>query len=187
MPESPSTPPAEPSRRDILAGMAGIAATALAPAALHAPAAAPAAAAASPLMQASEKLTGVRLGASYLDLAQTVWDTLAPVHGAPVLEKLVRVVNDAPSGRPLKDVLLEHGLLPAAQALTATWYTGASAADGGQTVLFYNDALMWRACAFTKPPATCGGFFGYWEQAYQPVAAAQPKPDTKAGTKADRA
>ena len=53
----------------------------------------------------------------------------------------------------LKEVLLEQGLLPAAQAVTATWYTGASAADGRQTVLFYNDALMWRSCAFTTSGA----------------------------------
>ncbi|MBY0430841.1 MAG: sorbitol dehydrogenase family protein, partial [Rhodospirillales bacterium] len=138
-------PLAEPTRRDILAGMAGLAVLALVPTA-----AAATCSAASPLLQASTRLTGISLDASYLDLAKQVWSALAPSYGAPVLEKLVEVVNATPPHR-LTDVLLEQGLLPAAQALTATWYTGASTADGGQTVLFYNDALMWRSCAFTKP------------------------------------
>ncbi|HYD65427.1 sugar dehydrogenase complex small subunit [Azospirillum sp.] len=172
MPDSPPRRPAEPTRRDVLAGMAGVAAVAVAPTALMPTAAA--AADAKSILKASATLTGIPLDLSYLDLAQKVWDTLAPTYGAPVLEKLVQAVNTAPPQRPLKDVLLEQGLLPAAQAVTSTWYTGASAADGGQTVLFYNDALMWRSCAFTKPPATCGGTFGYWEQAYEPVAAAKP-------------
>lgn len=169
MSDAPPPLPAELTRRDILAGMAGIAAAALTPGT----AAAAATGGVSPLLQASAKLTGIALDASYLDLAQRVWAALAPAYGAPVLEKLVQVVNAVPAGK-MKDSLLDQGLLPAAQALASTWYTGASAADGGQTVLFYNDALMWRSCAFTKPPATCGGQFGYWEQAYIPAATAKP-------------
>ncbi len=27
----------------------------------------------------------------------------------------------------------------------------------------YDEALTWQACSFTKPSATCGGHFGYWQ------------------------
>lgn len=27
----------------------------------------------------------------------------------------------------------------------------------------YDEALTWQACSFTKPSATCGGPFGYWQ------------------------
>ncbi|UEM24994.1 sorbitol dehydrogenase family protein (plasmid) [Skermanella mucosa] len=165
--------PAEPTRRDVLAGMAGVAALVLAPAGV---AASPGGV--SPLLQASSRLTGIALDSSYLELADTVWSTLAPTYGAPVLQKLVQAVNAAPADRPLKDVLSEQGLLPAGQALATTWYTGGSAVDQGKTVLFYDDALMWRACAFTKPPANCGGQFGYWEQAWTPGASG-PAPASK--------
>lgn len=29
----------------------------------------------------------------------------------------------------------------------------------------YDEALTWQACLFTKPSATCGGPFGYWQYA----------------------
>ncbi|QQP93707.1 hypothetical protein IGS68_32355 (plasmid) [Skermanella sp. TT6] len=171
MNDAPLHPPAEPSRRDVLAGMAGVAALVLAPAGVAA-----SSGGVSPLLQASSRLTGIALDASYLELADTVWSLLTPTYGAPVLRKLVQAVNAAPPDRPLKDVLAEQGLLPAAQALATTWYTGA--ADGGRTVHFYDDALMWRACAFTKPPANCGGQFGYWEHAWKPGASG-PAPASK--------
>lgn len=170
-PHSSAEPTQGPTRRDLLAGMTGLAALAALPTA------AGAAAASVPLLEASAKLTGIPLDLADLNLARTVWAALEPAYGTPVLERLVLTILDAPDSRPLKDVLLEQGLLPAAQAVAATWYTGASAADGGQTVLFYNDALMWRSCTFTKPPATCGGPFGYWAQAYQPVASGHATSD----------
>jgi len=165
MSDAQSKPPTGPNRRDVLAGMTGVAGVMLAPSM----AVAWADETATRRLLASARLTGIDLGASYLDLVQVVWTALAPAFGVQDLDRLVRVVNDAPAGAPLTEILLKQGLLPAAQALANTWYTGASAADGGQTVLFYNDALMWRSCAFTKPPATCGGQFGYWEQPYQPT------------------
>ncbi|MGF7174149.1 sugar dehydrogenase complex small subunit [Azospirillum doebereinerae] len=180
MSDAQSQPATGPTRRDVLAGMAGVAAVALAPST----AAAWADETATRRLLASARLTGIELGASYLDLVQVVWATLAPTYGAQDLDRLVRVVNDAPAGAPLTEILLKQGLLPAAQALASTWYTGASAADGGQTVLFYNDALMWRSCAFTKPPATCGGPFGYWEQPYQPTLTAPISPTASTATKA---
>jgi hypothetical protein len=170
MSDAQAPPAKEPNRRDVLSALASAGALALAPASAVAAMVDGRNGGITPLLAISSKLTGIELDASYLDLARTVWDALAPVHGVPALESLVRVVAHAAPDRPLKDVLVEHGLLSVAQALTSTWYTGASATVGGP-VLFYDDALMWRACAFTKPPATCGGEFGYWEHAWVPPTA----------------
>lgn len=36
-------------------------------------------------------------------------------------------------------------------------------ANGSITAMIsYDEALVWQACDFTKPSATCGGPFGYW-------------------------
>lgn len=155
---------AGPNRRDVLAGMAGLTVVILSPAT----ASAALSGGWTPLLRASQKLTGIPLDLSYLDLAQTVWTALLQKYGEDALTKLVQAVNDAPEGSNLKDVLKGAGLLEVGQAVTSLWYTGAPS-EKDQPALFYNDALMWRACAFTKPPATCGGPFGYWEQPYQPA------------------
>lgn len=185
MAETRNQPVTGPTRRAVLAGMAGAAtATALAPAAAAAASAsvtavaatapasvettAPPAGCANPpvmpsaFLDASRTLTGIPLGASYLDLAQRVWAILVPTYGEAELERLVGVINDS-GALPLKEVLEAAGLMAPAQALATTWYTGANAAGAQADVAFYNDALVWRACSFTKPPATCGGPFGYWQ------------------------
>lgn len=45
--------------------------------------------------------------------------------------------------------------------------------DQGKLIgqISYDEALTWQACTFTKPSATCGGPFGYWQD---------PPPDHKA-------
>lgn len=43
---------------------------------------------------------------------------------------------------------------------------GLSSKDHTGTVIgqiSYDEALTWQACSFTKPSATCGGPFGYWQ------------------------
>lgn len=159
MPDAPSQPPADPNRREVLAGMAGLAAVTLTPAGA-------AAGGWTPLLRASERLTGIPLDLSYLELAQTVWATLRRTYSEQKLDKLVRFVNAAPQGSDLTLVLERAAVLEVGQAMAKLWYTGAPA-DDTQPALFYNDALMWRSCDFTKPPATCGGPFGYWE--YEPA------------------
>ncbi len=39
--------------------------------------------------------------------------------------------------------------------------------DQGKLIgqISYDEALTWQACTFTKPSATCGGPFGYWQAA----------------------
>ncbi|MBP2300984.1 sugar dehydrogenase complex small subunit [Azospirillum picis] len=169
MSDTPAPSPLTPSRREVLAGIAGTAALALSP--LDAVAAA--LKDLKPLLAASQRLTGIPLDLSYLDIGQIVWNTMRRSHGEAPLVRLLAVVNGAPEGSDLAPLLRRHDLLPIAQELTSLWYTGSTARKGrnGGTALFYNDALMWRSCAFTKPPATCGGPFGYWENPYAPAGA----------------
>jgi hypothetical protein len=55
---------------------------------------------------------------------------------------------------------------PAALALysriLADWYSGTYDAASGTVTQTWTGALAWKACTFTKPPATCGGPTGYW-------------------------
>lgn len=154
------------TRRQAMQGAAALA--------LAASAAVPGAATASPafgpipamppgMLAASSRLTGVELDRSYLEIASAVWTALVERQGAAALTALVETLAARPGRPPSTEDLLAAGLMPAAQALAETWYTGT--VDGGQTVLFYDQALMWRSCAFTKPPANCGGPFGYWSEA----------------------
>ncbi len=91
----------------------------------------------------------------------------------------------------LADKLARLGLTTQAQALANLWYVGSVSLDarlandatvkaycqgGLQEVkdpvtgvissvclVTYDEALVWTACTFTKPPANCGGAFGYWQ------------------------
>lgn len=49
-----------------------------------------------------------------------------------------------------------------ADAIVAAWYSGVYATGKGDAVATYNDALVWQALSFTKPPGNCGGPSGYW-------------------------
>ena len=58
---------------------------------------------------------------------------------------------------------------PESLALTslilAHWFSGTYSQDRGVVTQTWDTALAWRACTFTKPPATCGGQIGYWAKA----------------------
>jgi hypothetical protein len=59
-----------------------------------------------------------------------------------------------------KGVFATPGPLALTSAILADWFSGVA---GGATVSeTWDDALAWKACTFTKPPATCGGQTGYW-------------------------
>jgi hypothetical protein len=153
------------TRRQVMQGAAALAlATSAMPgAAAASPAAGPMPAMPPGMLAASSRLTGIALDRSYLEIASTVWTAMVERQGATAMTALVEALASRPGQPPPTQDLLAAGLMPAAQALAETWYTGT--ADGGQTVLFYDQALMWRSCAFTKPPANCGGPFGYWSEA----------------------
>jgi hypothetical protein len=130
----------------------------------------------------SSRLTGVALDVVDQEQAARIWSALLPVFGQERLETVMRVAAGTPDDDALAHAFEQHGVLAVAQALTRTWYTGyweeMPPAAGSNTVvpdsvLFYDAALAWTVCAFTKPAANCGGTTGYWEKPWQPLAVKQ--------------
>lgn len=136
--------PVNPTRRAILAGVAGAVLAAGAggfPAAVFAQAEITV----DQFLALSERLTGADdLDA---DIAQTLLGGfLATGHGAD-LERLVKSDSSVPD---------------LANAIVAAWYSGLYQGAGGAAVATYTDALLWTALSFTKPMGYCGGETGYW-------------------------
>lgn len=50
------------------------------------------------------------------------------------------------------------------RALLAAWYGGVSPDGNSDSVLIFEDALVWKALRYTKPWAVCGGEFGDWAE-----------------------
>lgn len=176
------------TRREVLAGLAGATAVVALP---MAPAVAEAAtqtahqattavpAMPDSFLAASSKLCGLPLDKSYLQLAGTIWQALAARDGRTFVE-ICRIAAAAPDEATLRRRLVDNRRLwPKTEALISAWYTGmvpaapatapgtGSACPEPQTtanrVITFDEALAWTACEdFTKPPATCGGPFGYW-------------------------
>ena len=49
-------------------------------------------------------------------------------------------------------------------AIIAAWYSGVYDMGQGKAVAGFEQALLWKALTFTKPPTDCGGETGYWSQ-----------------------
>jgi hypothetical protein len=49
-------------------------------------------------------------------------------------------------------------------AIIAAWYSGVYDTGQGKAVASFEQALLWKALTFTKPPSDCGGEMGYWSQ-----------------------
>ena len=145
---------------------------------------------------ASSKLTGIDdLDPS---LGSAINEVFTLIAGENTVVALCKEITDAgmnPSS--LTEKLAKHGLASSARALASFWYTGSievatsfsqhptiqrhcqgglQAVKNSETgaishicLLTYDDALVWQSCNFTKPPASCGGAFGYWQE----------KPETK--------
>jgi hypothetical protein len=163
------------TRRAVLAGLAGATAIAALPVTVSAATAPVAVSAEMPasFLIASSKLCGLPLDKSYIELAGTIWKTLT-ASGDQTFLDVCRIAAAAPDEASLRRALVDNSKYwPATKALISLWYTGMYP-DGGETpadsaVVTYNEALAWTVCSdFTKPPATCGGPFGYWHE--QPPA-----------------
>lgn len=164
------------TRRAVLAGLAGATAVAALPAVS---AAATASATTTPAMPegflaASSKLCGIALDKSYLQLAGSIWQALAAQDGR-LLTEICRIAAAAPDDATLRRRLVDDARFwPKTEALISAWYTGmvpvgttpGTGCTDPQTVnrvITFDEALAWTVCEdFTKPPATCGGPFGYW-------------------------
>jgi hypothetical protein len=49
-------------------------------------------------------------------------------------------------------------------AIVAAWYSGVYDTGQGKAVAGFEQALLWNAMTFTKPPSDCGGETGYWSK-----------------------
>ena len=49
-------------------------------------------------------------------------------------------------------------------AVIAAWYSGIYDTGRVKAVAGFEQALLWKALTFTKPPTDCGGETGYWSQ-----------------------
>lgn len=161
-----------PTRREMVCGVAALAVTAVFVTPLVAQSATTAAttgaatnntvpAMPAAFLVASSRLTGVALDQVALTQANQIWAALVPLYGVNQMVTVITVVQDTPDERDFYQALQAQGVLKAAQALVRTWYTGA-ANDQPTSVLFYDAALAWTVCTFTKPAGNCGGLTGYW-------------------------
>ena len=173
------TPTGGPTRRTVVCGMAALAATAIfvEPLAVHAAATAAVATTAATIpamprafLATSARLTGVALDQVSLPQANQIWAALVPIYGAKGLATVIAVIEATADESAFYEALQKAGVLDIGQAITRTWYTG-SPDSQPKSVLFYDAALAWTVCAFTKPAANCGGLTGYWAQPW--IAPAQ--------------
>jgi len=160
---------AGPGRRQVMAGMAAASVVSALPVGA-------AAAVGNPVfafLRVSSLVTGIPLDKSYTQLGETILAALLSgedndgIAEWAVLTERLEALSDEASGEAIEQALTPS-LLAKARKLARVWYTGQiERADGRIDVIDYDDALVWRACAWTKPPATCGGPFGYWQKPYK--------------------
>lgn len=162
MPDSPAAPPDRPDadRRQLLQGLAALAASGLVPAALAqgpGPALTPARFAAL-----STTLTGF----AYQDpvLAGAMLAALADAVGAESLAKIATLASVTAPAR-LADELRIAGLDQKAVTVITALHSGTVTTAQGTKVFTYENALAWRAVPWTKPNADCGGMTNYWAKA----------------------
>lgn len=168
-----SKPALSPNRRQVLGGLGAAGALSSLGVSLSAPAQAEAHTIPVPgpdprtmaFLQASALLTGIPLDRSYIELAEALLAALVEnTLPRSTIDKVSETVLSAGDG--WHQALRVKGLIAPAQDIALIWYTGMTdyrpQHSDDSTVVTYDNALAWRACSFTKPPANCGGPFGYW-------------------------
>ena len=116
----------------------------------------------------SELVTGsthlpVRHARRYLDALDRAGLPLAP-------SRLVRLAGFADGDGPRTLAALErsdafgrHGARQAAGAVAAAWWSGMVPVEGGgEHVVTYEDALVWKALPYAEPPSLCLGATTAW-------------------------
>ncbi len=132
-----------------------------------------------PFLQASSLLCGIELDRSYIQLGQRIYRALTQGASPQDLknwQRLIDVLAKLPAQTTEKHLhkklkFMGPRYLEKARLLARVWYTGrierkSGPATGTFEVITYDEALVWQACTFTKPPVTCGGHFGYWQHPY---------------------
>lgn len=139
-------------RRRLLAGLAALAASALAgPLRAQAPGV--------DLASLSKPLTGYTFADAAT--ASAMLDALTEAVGENALRRIASIAAATPADR-LAGELSAGGLAAQAEIVVAALFTGQVDTPKGTRVISYDNALVWQALAWTKPNAWCGGETGYW-------------------------
>ena len=147
-------------RREILQGLAALAASGWMPAGFAQ--SAPATMSAARFTTFSNAMTGY----AYTDIsvAQAMLRALIATVGPTALARIAALAA-ATSADELGDKLKSAGLDKAAATVVIALYSGVVVTPKGPVVISYDQALAWSAMTWTKPNAWCGGVTGYWTTA----------------------
>ncbi|NVK17540.1 MAG: hypothetical protein HWE30_02465 [Methylocystaceae bacterium] len=129
---------------------------------------------------ASSILCGIPMDKSYIQLSHQIWQALTlnatdkdMREWTKLIDKVSSLPANANSARINKTLrLMGRGAHQKARLMAKVWYTGRIARPLLNSklttfeVINYDEANVWIACDFTKPPVTCGGHFGYWQHPY---------------------
>ena len=145
------------TRRELLKGLAALAASGLVPQAL--------AQGTLPPTQFSA-LSNAVSGYAYSDrrVAAAMQSALAAAVGAANLARLAQLASSTPAAR-LSAALKAANLEATAETVIAALYSGTVSTPRGPRVISYDQALVWQALGWTKPNAFCGGETNYWASA----------------------
>lgn len=147
-------------RRQVLQGLAALAASGWVPAGF----AQGANAALTPARFAA--LSTSVTGFAYADaaIARALLQALGDAVGMPTLVRLADLAaKTAPA--QLGSALDAAGLTAPAAQVVAALYSGVVETAKGPVVITYDQALAWQAVPWTKPNAVCGGVTDYWSSA----------------------
>ncbi|MET0732529.1 MAG: sugar dehydrogenase complex small subunit [Casimicrobiaceae bacterium] len=141
------------TRREMLRGLAALAASGWMPPVL-AQAAIPA--------RFSALSTAVA-GSAYSDpkVASAMLRALTQAVGSDKLARLAKIALSTPPAQ-LNAGIASAGLVAQAETVVAALFSGIVDTPGGPRVISYDQALVWQALAWTKPNAFCGGETNYW-------------------------
>jgi hypothetical protein len=94
-------------------------------------------------------------------VADAMLRALGEAVGAAKLSRLANLATATPPAQ-LDGALKAANLESVAETVVAALYSGVVETPRGPRVISYTQALVWQACAWTKPNAYCGGQTNYW-------------------------
>ena len=147
-------------RREIMQGLAALAASGWMPASVGQ--SAPASLSAARFTTLSNAMTGYAYARD--SVADAMLRALNAAVGTATLARLAALAAATPPDQ-LDNQLKTAGLDKVAVVVVTALYSGVVVTPKGPVVISYDHALAWSAMPWTKPNAWCGGVTGYWSTA----------------------
>jgi hypothetical protein len=113
-----------------------------------------------PLAGAQQAVTVDQFLAISSRLTEAATTDLDSTMAAKLLDGFISTGRGSGLSLLAEDATLRVGTV--ADDIVAAWYSGLYDTATGPAVAGFNEALLWNALDFTKPPGTCGGETGYW-------------------------